>query len=105
MSPIIDNENKKKRANSLDDVIKERLKDEEFKTYFEKEIEINKISSLVYTMRIHSGLSQSELARLADTTQPVVARLESGVDSRIPTLTLLNKLARAMNKKLTLSFE
>ena len=105
MSPIIDSENRKKRATSLEDVIKERLKDEEFKTYFEKEIEINKISSLVYNMRIQSGLSQSELARLSNTTQPVVARLERGSDARVPSLTLLNKLATAMNKKLTLSFD
>ncbi|MBN2689466.1 MAG: hypothetical protein JXR42_02525 [Gammaproteobacteria bacterium] len=38
-------------------------------------------------------------------TQPVIARLESGKDSRIPSLSLLSKVATAAHAKLNISFE
>ena len=89
---------------TLDDVILEFNQDAEFKLLFEKEIEINQIANLIYELRTRAGLTQTELAKKANITQPVLARLESGRNTRVPTLTLLLKVAQATGKKLNLTF-
>ncbi|MDA7742176.1 helix-turn-helix transcriptional regulator, partial [Francisellaceae bacterium] len=65
---------------------------------------IGEIAQKVYELRIKSGLSQKEIADKAQTTQPVIARLESGKDKRVPSLELLNKIASATNTPLNISF-
>lgn len=53
----------------------------------------------VRELRVQQGLSQTELARRAGMTQPAVARFEAG--GTVPTLPLLERLARALGAKLT----
>lgn len=89
---------------SIDEHIEEKLNEEEFITYFDRSQIISNISQRIYEMRIKSGLSQKELAEKANTTQPVIARLESGKDNRVPSLDLLDKIAHAVNKKINISF-
>jgi DNA-binding XRE family transcriptional regulator len=89
---------------SIDEHIEEKLNEEEFITYFDRSQIISNISQRIYEMRIKSGLSQKELAEKANTTQPVIARLESGKDNRVPSLNLLDKIAHAVNKKINISF-
>jgi len=72
------------KAITLNDVIKKNLKDPEFKKLYEKE--------------------QLQLAEKAHTTQPVIARLESGKDSRTPSLDLLMKIAEATGFKINIGF-
>ncbi|HEX4309415.1 MAG TPA: helix-turn-helix transcriptional regulator [Acidobacteriaceae bacterium] len=61
------------------------------------------IAKEVIAARNRAGLTQVELARKMGTTQPVVARLESG---RIqPSLRTLQRLAQATGSKLTIRFE
>ncbi|WP_218582298.1 helix-turn-helix transcriptional regulator [Nocardia cyriacigeorgica] len=48
------------------------------------------------------GLSQSELARRAGTSQAAISRLESG--EHVPTLTLLDRLAAALDATVDVSF-
>ena len=91
-------------GSGIDEHIKEKSKDELFVTYYDRSQVISNISQKIYEMRISSGLSQKELAEKANTTQPVIARLESGKDTRIPSLDLLDKIAHAVNKKLNISF-
>lgn len=90
---------------SLDFVIEEnKRKDEKFANEYQKELLINEISKLIVTLRNTAHLTQSELAKKAGTTQPVIARLESGTDTRVPSLILLAKIATASHAKLHLSF-
>lgn len=53
--------------------------------------------------RTRAGLTQEQLARKMDTTQSVIARLESG-RSR-PSTKTLERLARATKTRLKISFE
>ena len=53
----------------------------------------------VRELRIRQGLSQTELARRAGMTQPAVARFEAG--GTVPTLPLLERVARALGAELT----
>ena len=92
------------KAITLDDVIKKNLKDPEFRKLYEKEQLINAIAQMVLQMRKNAGLTQLQLAEKAHTTQPVIARLESGKDSRTPSLDLLMKIAAATGFKINIGF-
>jgi ribosome-binding protein aMBF1 (putative translation factor) len=61
------------------------------------------LASAVMDVRSRAGLTQEELARRMGTTQPVVARLESG-RSR-PSMRTLERLAAATGSRLLISFE
>lgn len=67
---------------TLSAVIEEQLKyDSEFAEHYQRELLINEISKMVIKLRNAAYLTQSELAAKAGTTQPVIARLESGTDT------------------------
>ena len=53
-------------------------------------------------LRKQQGLTQAELAEHLNTVQPAIARLESGKYN--PTIKFLDKLARALGKKLEIRF-
>jgi transcriptional regulator with XRE-family HTH domain len=61
------------------------------------------LASAVMEVRNRAGLTQEELAGKMGTTQPVVARLESG-RSR-PSMRTLARLADATGSRLLISFE
>jgi DNA-binding XRE family transcriptional regulator len=90
---------------TLDEVIQEKLQDEEFSVLFEREKIINAIAGFIVDMRQRQGLTQIELAQKAHTTQPVIARLERGQDSRIPSLELLSRIARAFDREIVIDFK
>jgi predicted transcriptional regulator len=61
------------------------------------------LASAVIDARNRAGLTQKALAKKMGTTQPVVARLESG---RVrPSLRTLERLARATRSRLRIHFE
>ncbi len=90
---------------TLKTVIEKHLKNAEFAQEYEKQLLINEISKLIVKLRQTAHLTQKELADKAGTTQPVIARLESGNDTRVPSLELLARIAYASNSKLHLSFK
>ena len=70
------------------DYLNEQLQDPEFKKEFEN-------------ARRDSGLSQRDLSTISDVPQSTIARIESGANTSIDTLT---KIANALGKKLNVSF-
>ncbi|WP_407940409.1 helix-turn-helix domain-containing protein [Nocardia caishijiensis] len=56
----------------------------------------------VYARRVALGISQSELARRAQTTQPAISRLEAG-GGGVPTLAVLDRLGRALGVRFSLT--
>lgn len=91
---------------TLDKIIeKEKKRDAEFAKHYQRELLINEISKMIVQLRNAAHLTQAELARKAGTTQPVIARLESGSDKRIPSLALLSRIAAASHAKLHIHFE
>jgi DNA-binding XRE family transcriptional regulator len=53
-------------------------------------------------LRILRGLTQEQLAELADTKQPSIARLESGTST--PSLSFLRKVAAALGLRVEVRF-
>ena len=91
---------------TLDAVIKAQTKaDPEFAEYYQRELLFNEISKMVIKLRNTAHLTQAELASKAGTTQPVIARLEGGTDTRIPSLALLARIAAASHARLHIGFD
>ncbi|MBU0457991.1 helix-turn-helix domain-containing protein [Patescibacteria group bacterium] len=60
------------------------------------------IAQTVIEHRIKEGLTQSELAKKVGTRQSAISRLESG--NYNPSINFLEKVAKALNLNLTVSF-
>lgn len=58
------------------------------------------VAQMVYELRQEAGLTQKDLADLIGTTQSVVSRLEDA-DYEGHSLTMLNRIAKMLNKRLT----
>ena len=84
--------------------IEEQCQDPEFKELYQRKKMIMDIAQMMLSIRKKLGLNQNELAILAHTTQPVIARLESGNSSRLPSLDLLAKIAAATGSVLKIGF-
>ncbi|MEV0106647.1 helix-turn-helix transcriptional regulator [Nocardia sp. NPDC050799] len=60
-----------------------------------------RMAELFYAARTGAGLTQTELARRMGTTQPTIAKIEGG--GRVPTIDMLDRLARAVGQRLEVS--
>lgn len=61
------------------------------------------VARVLIEARAKAGLSQAELARRMETTQSVIARLESG--RAMPSLRTLQRYAESVGGRLTVSIE
>ncbi|MFJ5224076.1 helix-turn-helix transcriptional regulator [Streptomyces sp. NPDC088400] len=61
------------------------------------------LGQAVYDRRAELGISQSELAKRANMTQPQVSKLELG--GTVPTLPLLARLAKALDASLNIALD
>ena len=96
---------KRKASHSAEKFIRKLLKDDEVRVMFEAERAKTLIADAVRSARLKAGLTQVELAKFAGTTQAVISRIESGGDSRTPSLDLLSRIAGACKAKLTFAFQ
>ncbi len=62
------------------------------------------VAQMIYDLRTEAGLTQKQLAELIETTQSVVSRLEDA-DYEGHSLTMLRRIAKALDKKLTVRIE
>jgi ribosome-binding protein aMBF1 (putative translation factor) len=97
--------NAKPKRIALEDVLKRELRDPEISFYYQKEKAISEIAQLVRDARLRAGLTQAQLAEKAQSSQVVIARLESGSDERVPSLDLLKRIASALKARLLVRFE
>ena len=87
----------------ITDLHKKWLKEPKYKKAYDALEEEFILASAVMDLRNRAGLTQEELARKMGTTQPVVARLESGRTR--PSMRTLERLAAATGSRLLISFE
>jgi transcriptional regulator with XRE-family HTH domain len=86
----------------ITDLHKKWMREPKYRKAYEALDEEFLLASAVIGVRNRAGLTQEELARKMGTTQPVVARLESG-RSR-PSMRTLERLADATGSRLLISF-
>src|SRR6266581_3694376 len=87
----------------ITDLHKKWMKEPKYRKAYEALEEEFLLASAVIEVRNRAGLTQEELARKMGTTQPVVARLESGRGR--PSMRTLERLAKATGSRLLISFE
>lgn len=84
------------------EILTEFMKDPEFKKGYESLRPKYEAISTVIKERIKNNMTQKELAEKIKTKQSNISRFESG---RIaPSLSFLNKIAQAFNKRLEIRF-
>lgn len=76
-------------------LLKKQLKNQEFRKEYEKLKEEFEIAKEVIKLRKNAKLTQKQLAELAGTSQPAIARLESG-EYRNLTLSFMRKIGKAL---------
>lgn len=93
-----------KRAIRATEILRNRyVKDDpERKASVEAERVHAEVARLIYTMRTEAGLTQGQLSELIGTTQSAISRLEDS-DYDGHSLSMLNRIAEALNKKLTVA--
>ena len=63
-----------------------------------------RVAQMIYDARTEGGLTQTELADLVGTSQSAIARLEDA-DYDGHSLSMLNRIAKALGKKISIQFE
>jgi transcriptional regulator with XRE-family HTH domain len=86
----------------ISEMHKKWLKEPKYKKAYDALEEEFVLASAVMEVRKRAGLTQEELARRMGTTQPVVARLESGRTR--PSMRTLERLAEATGSRLLIGF-
>lgn len=94
---------KKIKEYTLQDHLRDSLKDPAFKKAWEESEAEYQVSRALISARIKDKLSQGELAKKAHTTQAVISRLENMTAN--PSVGLLQKIAQALNLKVKIQFE
>lgn len=79
------------------------LKDPEFNKLYKDSQPEFEIAKAVIRARIENKITQKELAKRMNTTQSVISRLEQGGTS--PSISLLKKVASALNTTLQVQFK
>jgi transcriptional regulator with XRE-family HTH domain len=73
--------------------------------HFEASKSVSQLCMAVSNARKAMQMNQQELARLVGTTQSVIARLENDNHGRMPSLSLLSRVAAALKLNPVVGFE
>ncbi|TET39527.1 MAG: helix-turn-helix domain-containing protein [Planctomycetota bacterium] len=96
---------KKKKTTDAVEILRRRyIKDKKRKASLEAERVNAEVARMIYDLRTGADLTQGELAKLIGTKQSVISRLEDA-DYKGHSLSMLNRIANALNKKLNISIE
>ena len=93
---------KKRPIYTFQDHLKELLKNPKFKKEWEESEVEYQLGRRLIDARLKRNLSQRALAKKVGTSQSVIARIE-GMDAN-PSLSLLKRIAAALETKLQISF-
>lgn len=93
---------KNKLVYTLEDDLRKRLKDPEFKKAWEETEPEYQLARQLIKKRLEEKISQRELAKKLKTTQAVISRIETMQAN--PSLSLLKRIAQTLNLKLDLRF-
>jgi len=83
------------KTHRYEDVLKKDLKDDKFRAEYERLEEEFAVAKEVIALRAAKGWTQKTLAEKAETSQPAIARLESG-NYRNVSMSFLRKIGDAL---------
>lgn len=87
------------------DVLAREMKDPEFRFHYEQRKFVQEIALTVRSLRKGQGLTQEALAKTVGVSQPMIAKIEKGIDQSQPNWQLLHRIVAALGiqMKLTLT--
>jgi ribosome-binding protein aMBF1 (putative translation factor) len=88
----------------LDAYLGKQLREPEFRHHFEQRRLVHEVAIVVRSMREQAALTQAQLAKMVGVSQPMIARMERGLDQRTPRWETLRRIGLALGKQLKLSF-
>lgn len=91
-----------KELPSLEEIVAGHEQDPEFKVILDRVRLRIAVARAIKTAREKADLTQAELAEALGISQPMIGRLESLKDKRVPSLELLAKISAVTKKKLVL---
>ena len=91
------------KTTDFDKYLDTQLKNPDFRKAYEDLEEEYELAKQIIRFRIDRNLSQAQLAKLVGTSQPAIARLESGNHTNL-TLGFLSRLAKALDLRAELRF-
>ena len=94
---------KREGVRTFKSMLREELKDPEFKRHYDDERQALKLAIKIAALREQKGLSQQELAKRMGTSQQAISRIESGEYEGF-TLKTLEKIAEATGMKVKIDF-
>ncbi|EOQ87914.1 DNA-binding helix-turn-helix protein [Leptospira yanagawae serovar Saopaulo str. Sao Paulo = ATCC 700523] len=86
----------KLKTKDLDSLLKNQLKDKKFKSEYEALSNEFNLAKEIITLRKKRHLTQKDLAEKIGTSQPAIARIESGNYKNL-SLSFINRLAKALD--------
>ncbi|MDR3249059.1 MAG: helix-turn-helix domain-containing protein [Treponema sp.] len=92
------------REYKFEGMLAEKLRDKEFRDEYESLEKEFALAEEVIKLRIEKHMTQKELAEIAGTSQPAIARLESGKYSNI-SLSFLRKIGKALDVEPEIHFK
>ena len=93
-----------KKPVKYEDLLKKELRNKRFRKEYEKLEEEFTFSKEIIKLRHKAGLTQKQLAEKARTSQPAIARLESGSYKNV-SMALLRKIGEALGAVPVLKFK
>ncbi len=90
------------KSMKLKSYLKTKLTDPDMRLAYDEASMHLRVAHLIEDLRIKAGLTQAQLAKKAGVSQPMIARLERGDQDRIPTLSTINKVFRALGYEVDL---
>lgn len=94
---------RRKTRNALTIIARDVGKDPSFRRLVDGEMLNVQVAQMIFEARTQAGLTQRQLADLAGTTQPVIARLEDA-DYEGHSLSMLRRIADALGQTIELRF-
>lgn len=92
-----------RRVYTLEDHLRESLKDPEFRKAWEASEVEYQLSRQIISERLRRKMTQGQLAQKARTTQAVISRIERMTEN--VSLPLLKRIAEAFGSRLRVSFD
>ena len=89
-------------SKSLELIVSKYQKNEEFKIAYEERRFYLQVAHLIRDLREKVGLPQTEVAKKAKVSQPMIARLESGDHRRTPTIETIHRILDILGYQLIL---
>jgi DNA-binding Xre family transcriptional regulator len=92
------------REYKFESLLEEKLKEKEFRKEYESLEKEFVLAEEVIKLRLEKNMTQKELAKRAGTSQPAIARLESGKYTNI-SMSFLRKIGKVLNAEPEIHFK